>query len=74
MEKNVSGKIKMNYTNYKRAIVECHGVELTKLPLPGGMKSPSKVGGRAQVQACWMLSAPIHASGYLCQRKSLSIE
>ncbi|KAG1877382.1 hypothetical protein F4604DRAFT_1540977, partial [Suillus subluteus] len=31
MEKNVSGKIKikMNYTNYERTIVEHHGVELT---------------------------------------------
>ncbi|KAG1727099.1 hypothetical protein EDD22DRAFT_789375 [Suillus occidentalis] len=47
MEKNVSGKIKMNYTNYERAIVERHGVELTKWPLPGGVKNPSKVGGRA---------------------------
>ncbi|KAG0703206.1 hypothetical protein DFH29DRAFT_981989 [Suillus ampliporus] len=36
MEKNVSGKVKMNYTNYERAIVERHGVELTKWPLPGG--------------------------------------
>ncbi|KAG2336049.1 hypothetical protein BDR05DRAFT_1006216 [Suillus weaverae] len=51
MEKNVSGKIKMNYMNYERAIVECHSVELTKWPLPGCMKNPLKVGGRAQVQA-----------------------
>ncbi|KAG2130723.1 hypothetical protein DEU56DRAFT_740460, partial [Suillus clintonianus] len=50
MEKNVSGKVKMNYTNYERAIVERHGVELTKWPLPGGVKNPSKAGGRAQVQ------------------------
>ncbi|KAG1752329.1 uncharacterized protein EDB91DRAFT_1022575, partial [Suillus paluster] len=41
----------MNYTNYKGAIVEQHSVELTKWPLPGGIKNPSKVGGRAQVQA-----------------------
>jgi hypothetical protein len=47
----MSGKVKMNYTNYERAIVERHGVELTKWPLPGGVKNPSKVGGRAQVQA-----------------------
>ncbi|KAG2069871.1 hypothetical protein BDR04DRAFT_1020337, partial [Suillus decipiens] len=30
MEKNTSGEVKMNYTNYEHAIVECHGVELTK--------------------------------------------
>ncbi|KAG1811156.1 uncharacterized protein BJ212DRAFT_1465896 [Suillus subaureus] len=36
MEKNMSGKVKMNYTNYEHAIVERHGVELTKWPLPGG--------------------------------------
>ncbi|KAG2364864.1 hypothetical protein BDR07DRAFT_1238273, partial [Suillus spraguei] len=29
MEKNVSGKVKMNYTNYERTIVEHHSVELT---------------------------------------------
>ncbi|KAG0692952.1 hypothetical protein DFH29DRAFT_816899, partial [Suillus ampliporus] len=46
MEKNVSGKVKMNHTNYERAIVEHHGVELTKWPLPGGVKNPSKAGGR----------------------------
>ncbi|KAG2746698.1 hypothetical protein P692DRAFT_201682774, partial [Suillus brevipes Sb2] len=28
MEKNVSGKVRMNYTNYERAIVERYGVEL----------------------------------------------
>ncbi|KAG1795854.1 uncharacterized protein BJ212DRAFT_1489595 [Suillus subaureus] len=42
MEKNVSGKVKMNYTNYEHAIVERHGVELTKWPLPGGVKNPLK--------------------------------
>jgi hypothetical protein len=47
----MSGKVKMNYTNYERTIVERHSVELTKWPLPGGVKNPSKVGGRAQVQA-----------------------
>ncbi|KAG1833221.1 hypothetical protein DFJ58DRAFT_719457 [Suillus subalutaceus] len=36
MEKNTTGEVKMNYTNYECAIVECHGVELTKWPLPGG--------------------------------------
>ncbi|KAG2067455.1 hypothetical protein BDR04DRAFT_974406, partial [Suillus decipiens] len=29
MEKNISGKVKMNYTNYERTIVECHSIELT---------------------------------------------
>ncbi|KAG1725373.1 hypothetical protein EDB19DRAFT_1603672, partial [Suillus lakei] len=28
MEKNVSGKVRMNYTNYEHAIVKCYGVEL----------------------------------------------
>ncbi|KAG1726791.1 uncharacterized protein EDB91DRAFT_1018518, partial [Suillus paluster] len=28
MEKNVSSKVKMNYTNYERAIVEHYGIEL----------------------------------------------
>ncbi|KAG1860234.1 hypothetical protein DFJ58DRAFT_778725 [Suillus subalutaceus] len=41
----------MNYTNYECAIVEHHSIELTKWPLPGGVKNPSKVGGRAQVKA-----------------------
>ncbi|KAG1731305.1 hypothetical protein EDD22DRAFT_788494, partial [Suillus occidentalis] len=50
MEKNVSGKVRMNYTNYERAIVERYGVELYNWPLPGTVKNPSKVGGRAHVQ------------------------
>ncbi|KAG2120215.1 hypothetical protein BD769DRAFT_1322376, partial [Suillus cothurnatus] len=40
----------MNYTNYEHAIVEHHGIELINWPLSGGVKNPSKVGGRAQVQ------------------------
>ncbi|OJA18852.1 hypothetical protein AZE42_13134 [Rhizopogon vesiculosus] len=50
MEKGMSGKVKMNYTNYERAIVERYGVVLNNWPLLGTVKNPSKVGGRGQVQ------------------------
>jgi hypothetical protein len=50
MEKGRSGKVKMNYTNYERAIVERYSVALDNWPLPGTVKNPSKVGGRGQVQ------------------------
>ncbi|KAG1745800.1 hypothetical protein EDD22DRAFT_973002 [Suillus occidentalis] len=50
LENNIKGKVKMNYTNYERNIVEHYGFALVNWPLSGHIQNPSKVGRRAEVQ------------------------